>query len=169
MKLALDTLPMYCHECGDCLLWALGRNSQGYPQARLDGKPWLVQRYVAAVLLGRAIPPRSVVTTRCGEKLCVSPAHVFVQTRSSVMRRCYATNRRMHAAEYARRLQSMQARGQVKLSWGLVEQIRARPASETTAQIAREFGASVRAVANVRAFRTWRYHMAAASVFSWRP
>lgn len=169
MKLTLETLPLYCTDCGDCMLWALGRNSKGWPQARLDGKPQLVQRYIVTQLQGRDVPPRSAVTTKCGERLCVAPAHLVVRTRSAILRHTYATERRMTAAEYARRLARMQADGRAKLDWDTVEQIRARPAQDSHAKLAREFGMSEKAIANVRTFRAWRTQMAASSVFSWRP
>lgn len=169
MKLTLETLPRYCNDCGDCMLWALGRNSSGWPQARLDGKPWLVGRYIVIQLLGREVGSRQAVTTRCGDRNCVAPEHLVVRSRSAIMRTAYATGRRMTAAEYAARLARCQSEGRAKLDWGLVEQIRARPQAETHAEIARAFGVHEKTVANVRTFRSWRLQAAASSVFSWRP
>lgn len=166
MRLTLDNLAMYCHDCGDCLRWAQGLNSTGYPQANIGGKPVMVRRYVFTELLKKQIPQGCCVTARCGDKTCVAPEHLVAMKRGSVLVLAYAQGKRMHAAEYGARLRQMQRTGRTSLDWAKVNEIRSRPASTTHAALAAEFGVSPRCISDARRGVSWRMQMPASSVFA---
>jgi hypothetical protein len=167
VKLTLATLHHYCTECGDCLLWANGVNSTGYPQARIDGDPeTMVRRYVFTRLLGREIPPRCVVATRCDNRLCIAPGHLIAMKRGKVQERSYAKGKRMHSAEYMERLRCFERRGLTVLNWDLVRYIRSLPVERTHAEIARELNVSQNTVAKVRRGLSWRESYGPTSIFA---
>lgn len=167
MKLTLQTLRHYCTECGDCLLWANGVNSTGYPQARIDGSSeTMVRRYIFTELLGKEIPPKCVVSTRCDNKLCIAPGCLIAMRRGKVQERSYARGKRMHVSEYRERLRHFQARGLTVLDWTKVRYIRSLPIERTHASIARELNVSRNTVAKVRRGLSWRENYGATSVFA---
>lgn len=167
MKLTLNTLHHYCTECGDCLLWANGVNSTGYPQATLDGKAGqMVRRYIFTELMGKEIPPRCVVSTRCDNRLCIAPGCLIAMRRGKVQERSYARGKRMHVSEYRERLRLAEARGMTVLDWQTVRYIRSLPLERTHASIARELNVSRNTVAKVRRGLSWRESYGATSVFA---
>ena len=104
MILTLESLPRYCTEEGDCLIWNQSCNSGGKPQARLDGKGWLVQRYVYFVLKERPIDAKLRLTTRCGHRMCVSPDCIVASSYGAILKRAYAKGNRSTALEYTKRV-----------------------------------------------------------------
>jgi len=170
MRLTLETLHYYATASGDCLLWRLGTNGRGYPQACLGGKPGcMVRRYVFTSLLGREIARGSVVSSRCENPLCLAPDHLVSMRRGAVQARSYSNGSRMHAAEYSARLRSAIRHGRARLNWERVAAIRAMPESRTHQSIALEFAVHAKTIARVRAGLSWRLNQPASSVFNWRP
>lgn len=168
MKLSLETLPMYVDECGDCWMWKLSCNGQGYPQANIDGKQWLTGRYIVQVLQGREVPRGFVVTTRCVDRKCVNPDHLMVAKRGTVLQRTYDRGRRMQAKEYVSRVRHFERMGRTVLDFEKAADIRSRDAKVTNAALAREFGVNPNTISKVRSGKSWRMQMPAASVFHWR-
>lgn len=167
MKLTLDTLHYYCTACGDCLLWNLGVNSTGYPQACIDGKQGqMVRRYLFTQLMGREIPSGHVATTKCDNRLCLEPEHQTTMKRGKVQERAYSKGKRIHALEYASRLAKAQEQGMAKLGWERARYIRSQPVERTNTAIAAELGVSHKVVSNVRRGRSWRENYGASSVFA---
>jgi hypothetical protein len=170
MKLSLDSLHMHCHAEGDCLLWWRGTNSQGYPQANLDGKGGqMVRRYIFTELMGRKLPSKHRVAARCETPTCVAPAHLIARSFTNSLRLAYKRGRRMGFLEYSGRLNRMMREGDTRLDWEKVREIRSRPPSQTHAAIAAEFGMSQRAISDCRRGRTWKLALPSSSVFEWRP
>lgn len=169
MRITLETLPMYCEEYGDCLHWAQGVNGQGYPQANIDGKPWMVRRYVYSVLLGNTLAPRQPIASRCGHKACVTPSCIFATSHSAVLRRSYKNGGRSTQHEYLARLSRAKKQGLAKLTQDQVTDIRSMPETVTHAAIAAQYGMSYSAVAQIRQGKSWRETAPASSVFAWRP
>jgi hypothetical protein len=167
MKLTLDTLHHYCTACGDCLLWNLGVNSTGYPQARLGQKQGqMVRRYVFTELMGRQIPRGHVVVATCDDRLCLEPSHLTTMKRGKVQERAYAKGKRIHALEYASRLAKAQEQGLATLGWERARYIRSQPAERTNTAIAAELGVSHKVVSNVRRGKSWRENYGISSVFA---
>lgn len=169
MILTPETLAMYVDDCGDCMLWKLGTNGQGYAQARLNGQPQLVGRYIVQAWKQQKVSSRHAVTTRCGDRRCVAPDHLVVRLRGAIQADSYANGKRRPAGEYAERLRKVERMGWTSLTWDKVRQIRAMPEDMSHAEIARQFGASHKAVSEARRGVTWRQQAPASSVFTWRP
>lgn len=167
MKLTLENLPMYCTACGDCLLWNQGVQSGGHPQAHINGKPGvLVRRHLFTELLGQRIPKGHLVTTKCGNRLCLAPEHVITMSMSKLKARDYSEGRRIVATEYASRLRGRLSHGRVVLDWGKVAEIRAAGPEVTNTALAVKFGTSLKTIGNARRGKTWRVSHAASSVFT---
>jgi hypothetical protein len=165
MKLTLDTLHLYCDEEGDCLIWKLGCNSAGKPQARLDGKNWLVQRYVYTELMHKELIAKRRVTTRCMNPRCISPDCLVSSTFGEILKRSYASGARSTATEYSARVQKLVASGRTKLTPENIDYIRA--SSKPGTHLAKELGVSAGAVNRARNGESWR--ATASSAFNWRP
>ncbi len=169
MILALDTLPMYCTDDGGCLRWKLGVNNHGYPQARVSKGACarLIGRFVFTELLGNEVKRGNVVSTSCGDKLCVSPLHLIQKTKGKALSDAYKAGKRGGPIEYQRRLLQYQSRPTIRLNWEKVRDIRAN-ANESKASLARKHGCHESTIAKVISGRSWR-ESPAASVFNWRP
>ncbi len=165
MILTLESLPRYCHEVGECWHWAASCNGAGYPQANVNGRVGLVTAHVWR-LMGKSVPSRRYcLVTTCNERLCVRPGHIALRSRSSTLRRAYAEGKRMTHLEYAKRLYGSQHLA--KLPPAQVAEIRARPAEQSHASIAREYGVTDKAISEIRRGITWRTALPASSVFAW--
>ena len=85
--LALMALIERTEECGDCLLWTGSVGHSGLPIYKPYGKPCTLVRRAMFQLNGGTLIPRKPIDTRCGEKCCVNPAHLFQSTTSKVSQR----------------------------------------------------------------------------------
>ncbi len=167
MKLTLDNLPMYCEELGDCWMWKQGVNGQGYPQACIDKRPGVMVRRYVMELMGRTLQRNQPVSCRCGNKLCVNPAHLVASDHSQVLKRSYRNGRRSTPAEYLSRLKAAKANGMARMTEEQLRAIRTAPTEETITALAARLGLGRRAVSDARAGRSWRHSAPASSVFSW--
>ncbi|MDD0837892.1 hypothetical protein PSQ40_04840 [Curvibacter sp. HBC61] len=70
-----DQIKALADEVGDCLIWHGSVSGDGYPTMKFMGSCRLVRRLVIEAK-GQELAPRQPVMTTCGEKLCVSPAHL---------------------------------------------------------------------------------------------
>ena len=170
MRITLDQLHMYCTQCGTCLLWNLGVNSTGYPQANIEGKPGqMVRRHIFLNLLGRTLKKGERVASRCDRKLCVEPSCLYAESHGKTLSRAYRAGKRMGALEYARRLDASRGTGMAKLTWEQVHAIRCEPDTRTHTSIAEEYGMSHKSISEIRRGITWKTSASASSVFAWRP
>ena len=169
MKLTIENLPMYCIEEGECLLWKQGVQSNGYPQARLDGRTQLVRRYVYVTLMGKELIRGRAAVAKCGNIRCVAPGCIVSRTFGKVLSDCYANGSRSASTGYLSMIKRMEKQGRTKLDFEKAREIRTRV--ESTDDLAREFGCSPSAIKEARSGRSWRNgHSAShpgASVFSW--
>lgn len=158
---------MYCTACGDCLLWNQGVQSQGHPQAHINGKAGvLVRRYLFTELLGQRVPKGHLVTTKCGDRLCLALEHVTTMSMSKLKARDYSEGRRIVATEYPSRLRGMLAQGRSVLDWDKVAEIRAAGPEVTNTALAAKYGASLKTIGNARRGKSWRMSHAGSSVFT---
>lgn len=165
----LETLPMYCVEYGDCLYWAQGTNGEGYPQANIDGKTVMMRRWIFRHLMGKELASRQPIVSRCGHKLCVTPACLHATTMGAVLRKAYRDGVRSTQHEYLARLKNAQKFGMAKLTPDQVLEIRALSPDVTHTKAAEMYGVGWRAISDIRRGQSWRHQAPAASVFSWRP
>jgi hypothetical protein len=165
MNLSKANLHHYCTACGDCLIWNLGANSQGYPSARIDGKVVNVRRWLWEKNAGRKLGAKQVVRSACGNPRCM--AHLAVSTRGELTSLSYSTGHRDLASEYQSRVKAYIRRGIAKLDWDKVREIRARRAEGPLA-LSEWFGVSRSTIVHVLAGKSWKEHANGASIFSWR-
>lgn len=162
----LDTVRNRCTEEGECWLWDQSLNSCGYPQACIDGKNTRVQRYIFAVLLGRRLQSRWVVTAKCRNKRCCAPDCLEAITRGELLKRAYASGARNTDTEYQRRQQQAIKQGWArKLDADKAREIRAR-VDEGINVLAAEYGVHRKTIVGVRSGRYWRETLRGASVFA---
>lgn len=77
-------------ESGDCLLWTGATGDSGHPIYKPHGCPCtLVRRDVYRLAVGPLFP-RKPIDTRCDDKLCISPKHLFQSTTSKVAKKAAA-------------------------------------------------------------------------------
>lgn len=156
---------MYCREEGDCLLWALSCNSAGKPQARLDGRTQMVQRYVYETLCRRQLADGRRLTTRCGNAICVAPDCLISSTYSAILRRSYERGARSTAAKYAMRVNNLVVSGRTKINREIACEI--RNSNESASVWADRLGMNEASIRRIKNGQNWRAK--ASSVFSWRP
>lgn len=79
----IESLREQCVECGDCWEWqgpvtkpARNRQSAGQPITTYKGKT-LGARRIMYELSGRQIVEGHLITTKCGNKLCLNPKHLI--------------------------------------------------------------------------------------------
>lgn len=116
-----EQLKARCIEDGDCLIWYTKDKGQDGPRVSIDGK----RQYVRPLIYGKAIPKGMVLTTSCGNRLCL--AHVVARSQSWISRRTMASVAVNPA--YRAKMSAVKSKGS-KLSDDAVRQIRAsdRPA-----------------------------------------
>ena len=164
--LTLETLKWFCDEEGDCLLWKLSSNSGGHPQGRLEGKQWLIRRYVWCRLLDNRIKPGHRLVSKCGNSLCVAPGCIEQKTHGEILSRAYESGNRNTATESAKRRENAIRKGWARLDMATVERIRAEDGGLSLNECAAKRGISRRAVQLLRQNRTWRDEAVNSSVFA---
>jgi hypothetical protein len=78
---------------GDCLVWSLATNKDGYGVYTIDGKVQLAHR-AAWMFTHGSFPDGLCVLHRCDNPPCVNPAHLFVGTQADNLRDMNAKARR---------------------------------------------------------------------------
>lgn len=80
-----------------CLMWQRGTNGQGYGQARVLGRVWLITHLVL-IVEGIAVPHGMHATHSCDRPRCVLRSHLSVESPKKnaqdavVRRRCHAAD-----------------------------------------------------------------------------
>lgn len=93
-----DRFWSHVDKSGDCWLWTLGCNPEGYADLKIDGKTWRGHRYAYELLVG-PIPERlhldhichdpdtCKLSRTCPHRRCVNPAHLRPSTaKANVLR-----------------------------------------------------------------------------------
>ena len=73
-------LSSYQPDLGNCWIWTLSPDGQGYGQIKVDGVLVLVHRFAYDLLVG-PIPVGLTIDHLCMVKMCVRPAHLEPVTR----------------------------------------------------------------------------------------
>lgn len=142
-----------CKSCGAPWLWCGSTNDAGHPKmrSRRTGKHRPVRREVWEVISGRELRPDQLVTTRCGNSLCLNPALLEVTTKSEVSRR---SNARADVALRRRvSLAATMRERHAKLNRSKVARIRRDPRMGRV--IAAELGVSKGLISKVRRYEAW--------------
>lgn len=144
-----------CEEEGDCLLWKLGTNGVGHPRFtfRIGGEcaNRQLRRVVWALVGGRELQGKQVLTTTCGNPGCLNPAHLKVTTRAAVVKKMMSNPdviRRVTVANAVRGRQS----GKITMEQALL----IRESTQPLSAIAQEYGISIARASKVRRNEAWR-------------
>lgn len=78
-----DKLDQHCEESGDCMLWGGPLVQRKFPVLNVDRKKLYVKRH-AMQLMGHVLG-RKVVTSKCGNQLCVNPEHLVLVTKAKMV------------------------------------------------------------------------------------
>lgn len=70
VKYAIET------ETDDCILWPFATNPKGYGSIYVDGKVWLVHRYIQTIVNGPSPPGKPQCGHSCGVTGCVNEKHL---------------------------------------------------------------------------------------------
>jgi len=130
-----------------CRLWVGNFFTTGYGDFAWKGRSTGAHR-VAWMLERGEIPAGKLICHHCDVKGCVNPDHLYVGSALDNSRDAHQRNRvrppkgEQHSA--------------AKLTAAAVVEIRRRAATESTASLAREFGAGWATVRDVIAGRTWK-------------
>jgi hypothetical protein len=153
-----------CIEDGPCLIWQGSKVAKGYPGLTVDGKRHEMRRYVYTVILGKKVPRGHRVTTKCGNRLCVSEECLTTGTQGEIIARSFH-DRLAKQPTYIRRYQAMPAAiGIGKLDHEKVEAI--RNSGLSLHEIAEKWGVSYETARVVMKGETWRKYGPANSVFN---
>ena len=168
MILNAENLHMYVEECGDCMLWKLGKNSAGHPYARLDGQARQVRAYVYEHIKGRTKRKGYVISPNCRNWLCVSPDHLVQITRGEMIRLSYKYGARGTPHEYRSKMQSMVNQDRTKLTFEIAEHIRMNESDIPNPVLGLKYGVHRSTIADIKNSKSWK-PLAVSSVFGWRP
>ena len=73
-------------EEGECVIWTGYVGASGHPMIKMHDGCRLVRREVFRLCCGNLVP-RQPIATRCGERCCVNPAHLFASTISNICKK----------------------------------------------------------------------------------
>ena len=140
-----------CRREGKCLLWTRAADGAGVPIVRLPGAKKVHQaRRVLMQALGRDMQGL-LATTRCGNPLCMDPAHCVAWTRKKLQKR--SGQKFTGNVARAARLATVRRRTAV-LSMEKVREMRSR--GLTGKQAAAEYGCSEAAAHKALSGATWK-------------
>lgn len=135
---------------GECMLWLGPSNGSDYPMVSVQRKNKPL-RTIMAVLLKRTKTKNQVMTTTCGNKRCISPDHLRVSRRSSVLKgTTFDYNNPIRIAKISAHARANKA----KLT---IEQAREiRVSDKTHRELALKYGVNKATIGNIKAGRTWK-------------
>lgn len=140
-------------KCGpdDCWIWTAGKQSSGHGHF-WTGKTHRTAHRMAMEYSGVDVPDDKLVCHRCNIPACVNPAHLYVGTYKDNMRD------RMEADAWVQPHPGFGSdHPQSKLTWSIVEGIRARHARGAKMRaLAREHGVCLAAIQKILKRETWR-------------
>lgn len=140
-----------------CWTWAGWHNRDGYGMITLGGHCGgnvAAARVALELSLGRPLREGEETCHRCDNPGCVRGDHLFAGTHSDNMKDCAAKGR-LALSRFAPKNRG-EENGRARLTQAKADEIRARYATETAAQLAEAFGVSVHTINAVVQNRTWR-------------
>lgn len=147
---------------GECVIWVSGVNTYGYPSARLEGKSGTsVRNYIYTKVLGKKLPAGYKVSSRCGNKLCISERCLVSRSSSEIVRRSYKS-RRVSSGTITANLRDL---GYVRLNLDIAREVRA--SNEPTAYWAEKLGVSQTTIRDIKTGKRWPETRHGSSVFTW--
>lgn len=151
MTALIDHIQRFVVIDGKCWEWQGAVHSSGpTPVTRFGGKVVMVRRELA-VAAGMPLEGR-VTTTKCGNPLCVNPAHVTTATRRELSLQAAATHKR-HASPLTRKKIADRGRARSKLTLEQAQEIREATGSQR--EIAARYGVDQKTVWLIKQGRAW--------------
>lgn len=141
-------------EEGDCLLWQRGCAKGGYPRTCIGGRQYMLQRLLLGLRRGRSLGRAEVARTRCGNRDCVNPEHLYRGTSAALLAEVNKGNS-MRADVRARLTARNRARS-AKLTAAQVIEIRRRIGTATQTEIGRDYGVKQNTISLIARGETWR-------------
>lgn len=143
-----------------CWVWKRGRNTKGYGRFSAYGNKYMAHRWIWSYHNGD-IPSNFVVMHKCDNPPCVNPDHLILGThkdnmldRNSKGRQAKGLRSGVHTKPHTRCYGSKSPRA--KLTWGVVDNIRALSAKHTTRYLASKFGLSPGQISKIVNFVQWK-------------
>ena len=172
MRITLETLPRYCHEDGDCLIWDGGLTGHGYPSANINGgrsasgaRSSNVRRWVLAQH-GIDLTDKRVISI-CHNTRCLNHEHLSAMTPKAAT--TWVGKQGLLSTPQVKRARtnSARARPATKMTMDKARFMRARRAEgQTLTALAAEFGVSPDTAWKITRGLSWREHVANSSVFN---
>lgn len=141
-------------EFGDCLLWTGAISKGGYPIFKPTGKCCTLVRREVYRLSGRYAAAKQPVMTVCGERCCLSPAHLRATTTSKVAQA--AADRGAWSSPLRSAKIAASRRGTMKLTQAEADLIRV--SVESGPVLAARYGVCRGMVNRIKAGQAWKVY-----------
>lgn len=153
MTHTIETLRARCEEIGECWEWTGSHTRNGHPTVTNAQKHFMVRRLMAE-LSGMPLTPKKKISTKCGNKSCVCPQHIVIETHRQLMKRQGAMGKLSGQVRHAKIAAAKRAGPQAKITMEIARSIRESDAPHTTE--AKKHGITPRKVADIRNYLCWR-------------
>jgi hypothetical protein len=148
-RLFIDTV-VRTYEGEDCLIWPYSKNSNGYGQINVGGKPEIVSRIVCEMVNGPPTGEARYAAHSCGkgDLGCVSPLHLSWKTPKGNAEDMVAHGTSPRGAKSASAKLSAENVTQIRSLFGLMSQ----------RAISNSFGVSEQTICDIKKGRIWSHH-----------
>lgn len=164
MTLSLQMIHSRCDEEADCLIWKGSVGGTCAPYAWHNGKSVNVRRLVVSLSKGVEVPRNMLVTSKCGNSLCLNPKHLILVSKAELNRRIADSGATRTQKALAGRIAAIRAAS--KLSMEVVDEIRA--STEPVKVLADRHGICLSHVYNIKRGVSWsKGAISQSSVFAW--
>ena len=164
LQRALELVAERTVEEGECLIWQ-GSHSNKTPTACIAGTARSLRPLLWMATRGRAVQSGRLVSMSCNVPGCVAPDHLWLTTRSAIVKRAAATNNGVSRSAKCAAVARQRA---PKLTMAKARDIRKRR-HERADSLAAEYNVHESLIRRIWRNQAWAEHAANSSVFAWRP